>query len=236
MVNQDDPDVLEIWNLVFMQYVREKSRDGSTTTLEQLREKHIDTGMGLERLASILQNQTSNYKIDHFQNIMNEIYTLRQQQNNITYNTTTDNTTNNTTNNTTTTTTSTTTTSTTTTTTINNKNEDPILPYQDGVGDIEDPNGIDAAYRVVADHARTLVFAIGDQVQPSNIGRGYVLRRILRRGVLYGERTLKLNTSFFSQLVPIIVDTYHNAYPNLKINQQHIIETIEKEEGTVFQN
>ena len=215
MVNQDDPDVLEIWNLVFMQYVREKSRDGSTTTLEQLREKHIDTGMGLERLASILQNQTSNYKIDHFQNIMNKIYTLRQQQNNITYNTTTDNTTNN--------------------TTINNKNEDPILPYQDGVGDIEDPNGIDAAYRVVADHARTLVFAIGDQVQPSNIGRGYVLRRILRRGVLYGERTLKLNTSFFSQLVPIIVDTYHNAYPNLKINQQHIIETIEKEEGKVFQ-
>ena len=197
LVNQDDPDVLEIWNLVFMQYVREKSRDGTSTTLESLREKHIDTGMGLERLASILQEQTSNYKIDAFQTILDDIYELRCLRHEA-------------------------------------RTEDSTgvapLPYQDGVGPLDDPNGVDAAYRVVADHARTLVFAIGDQVQPSNAGRGYVLRRILRRGVLYGERTLGLGSAFFSKLVPVVVATYGDAYPELIREQERIVSLIQKEE------
>jgi alanyl-tRNA synthetase len=207
LVNQDDPDVLEIWNLVFMQYVREKANNAAakktlttttsrpTTTLETLRERHIDTGMGLERLTSILQEKRSNYEIDTFRSIMNEIYRLRCLQQH-----------------------------------PEDMSMIQIQPYQDGVGVTEDPHGIDAAYRVVADHARTLVFALSDRVVPGSIGRGYVLRRIFRRGVLYGERTLHLGDSFFSQLVPTIIAKYKDGYPELVQNEERIVQLLQIEE------
>ena len=165
-MNQDDPNVLEIWNLVFMQYV--KVRDTATKIatgkeegqrgyrLEALREQHIDTGMGLERLVSILQEESSNYQTDTFRTIMQKIYELRlkrrrdeEEKKKMGGDET--------------------------------KNVAVVQPYQDNVGLVEDPEGVDAAYRVVADHVRTLVFAIGDRVSPGSVGRGYVLRRILRR-------------------------------------------------------
>jgi alanine--tRNA ligase len=280
LVNQDDPDVLEIWNLVFMQYIREKSRDGKSTTLESLGEKHIDTGMGLERLASILQGEKSNYKIDAFQIILDKIYRMRcESSNRDASNATTEST------------------DTreekllkmlkdakrrykelskktlememeryaTPTDRVNGEaatlsmgaaaakaNEESILiqeeidtlrslrssmspvnilPYQDSVGSLEDPYGVDAAYRVVADHVRTLVFALGDRVQPGNVGRGYVLRRIFRRGVLYGQRTLGLNDSFFSELAPTVVKIYGDAYPELREEQTTIVTALKAEEA-----
>jgi len=172
-VNQDDPNVLEIWNLVFMQYVKvrdtakkiapEKEEGQRGYRLEALREQHIDTGMGLERLVSILQEESSNYQTDTFRTIMQKIYELRLKRR-------------------------------------RDEEEEKkmgrdggggggdemknvavVKPYQDNVGLVEDPEGVDAAYRVVADHVRTLVFAIGDRVSPGSVGRGYVLRRILRR-------------------------------------------------------
>jgi alanyl-tRNA synthetase len=152
-VNLDDPDVLEIWNLVFMQYNREADR-----SLRPLPNKHIDTGMGLERLVSVLQDKRSNYDTDVFAGIFAKIQELTGAR-----------------------------------------------PYSGLVG-AADVEGIDTAYRVVADHVRTLTFAISDGGYPSNEGRGYVLRRILRRGARFVRR--KFNTpigSFFSSLVDTVI-------------------------------
>ena len=155
--------------------------------------------MGLERLSSILQDKPSNYKIDVFQRLMDVIYALRLDG------------------------------AATATAKVasddsggggdgnssSSSSSSNIERYGDGVGTVEDPDGIDEAYRVVADHARTLVFAIADKVIPGSAGRGYVLRRILRRGVLYGEHKLGLGPNFFSQMVPHVVDTFREAYPEL---------------------
>jgi alanyl-tRNA synthetase len=153
LVNLDDPDVLEIWNLVFMQYNREPDR-----SLRLLPNKHIDTGMGLERVVSVLQNKRSNYDTDAFTGIFAKIQELTGAR-----------------------------------------------PYEGRVG-AADVDGIDTAYRVVGDHVRTLTFAISDGGVPSNEGRGYVLRRILRRGARYVRK--KFNTpigSFFSSLVDTVI-------------------------------
>jgi len=154
LVNQDDPDVLEIWNNVFIQFNREA--DG---TLKPLPSRHVDTGMGFERLVSIVQGKSSNYDTDVFLPIFSKIQEVTG-----------------------------------------------IREYQGKFGD-EDPDGIDTAYRVIADHARTLSFALSDGGFPNNVGRGYVLRRILRRGARYARKKLGVNIgSFFSSLVPVIVE------------------------------
>jgi alanyl-tRNA synthetase len=154
LVNLDDPMVLEIWNLVFIQYNREVN--GS---LRQLPARHVDTGMGLERVVSVLQNKSSNYDTDVFQGIFANIRRVTNG---------------------------------------------PV--YQGRVG-TDDVDGVDMAYRVVADHVRTLTFAISDGGVPSNEGRGYVLRRILRRGVRYARRRFNVQIGkFFSSLVDTVVD------------------------------
>jgi len=151
LVNQDDPEVIEIWNIVFMQFNREP--DGS---LRPLPSKNIDTGMGLERLASILQDKMSNYDTDAFMPLFERIQELTN-----------------------------------------------AVPYGGKLG-AEDVDGIDMAYRVIADHIRTLTFAIADGCTPSNEGQGYVLRRILRRGCRYARRRFNVELGNF---FPRIVDT-----------------------------
>jgi alanyl-tRNA synthetase len=154
LVNQDDPNVLEIWNNVFMQFNREN--DGS---LKLLPAQHVDTGMGFERLVSCLQDVPSNYDTDVFLPIFDSIHTITG-----------------------------------------------VRPYQGKFG-TEDADGIDTAYRVCADHVRTLAIALADGGVPNNVGRGYVLRRILRRGARYARKKLGVPIgSFFSSLMPVIVE------------------------------
>ena len=154
LVNQDDPDVLEIWNNVFIQFNRED--DGSLRTLPA---KHVDTGMGFERLVSVVQDKRSNYDTDVFTPIFQRIQELTD-----------------------------------------------VRPYGGKFG-AEDVDGIDTAYRVVADHVRTLTFSLSDGGVPNNVGRGYVLRRILRRGSRYARKKLGVNIgSFFSSLMPVVVE------------------------------
>ncbi len=176
-VNADGEDVIEIWNLVFIQYDRQA--DGS---LKPLPDKHIDTGMGLERIAGILKGVDSNYDTDLFTPIFGAIERITGARG-----------------------------------------------YRGKFGS-EDPDGIDTAYRVIADHVRTLTFALTDGAVPGNEGRGYVLRRILRRAVRFGRQTLGAKPGFFSKLVPVVVEHMSEAFPELKRDPQRIIDLIYEEE------
>jgi len=176
LVNADDPNVIEIWNLVFIQFNREV--DQSLTTLPA---KHVDTGMGFERVTSILQNVTSNYDTDIFQRIFEEIQKVTGAE-----------------------------------------------PYTGKVGE-EDEGHKDMAYRILADHIRTLTFAITDGASPGPTDRNYVLRRVLRRAVRYGK-TLGAQPGFFSQLVNVVVEVMGDAFPELKKDPERVIKIIAKEE------
>ena len=177
LVNQDVPDVIEIWNLVFMQFNRE-----SETVIKQLPEKHVDTGMGLERISSILQNKDSNYDTDLFVPIFDKIREICGCQ-----------------------------------------------PYTGKVG-AEDVDLRDMAYRVVADHIRTVTFAIVDGCVPSYDGRGYVLRRILRRAVRYGQEILNAPAGFFTKLVPQVISMMDGAFPGMAAKQEYVMGVIDDEE------
>ncbi|KAF8647172.1 hypothetical protein AX16_007002 [Volvariella volvacea WC 439] len=178
LVNKDDPDVLEIWNNVFIQFNRED--DGS---LRSLPAKHVDTGMGFERLVSVIQDKRSNYDTDVFIPIFERIQQLTG-----------------------------------------------VRPYQGKFG-AEDVDGIDTAYRVVADHVRTLTFALSDGGVPNNIGRGYVLRRILRRGARYARKKLGVPIgSFFSSLLPVVVETMGDVFPEITKKVDEIKEILDEEE------
>ncbi|OAX38373.1 hypothetical protein K503DRAFT_800484 [Rhizopogon vinicolor AM-OR11-026] len=178
LVDGDDPNVLEIWNNVFIQFNRED--DGS---LKSLPSKHVDTGMGFERLVSVLQDKLSNYDTDVFLPIFTRIQELTGAR-----------------------------------------------PYTGKFGN-DDVDGIDTAYRVIADHVRTLSFALSDGGVPNNVGRGYVLRRILRRGSRYVRKKLGAPIgSFFSSLMPVIVETMGDVFPELTKKQAEIKEILDEEE------
>ena len=173
MVNKDHPQVIEIWNLVFMQFNRKA--DGS---LEPLPAKVIDTGMGFERLCMALQGKTSNYDTDVFQPIIKVIAGMAGT----TYGT--------------------------------DKQQD-------------------IAMRVIADHIRTIAFAITDGQLPSNAKAGYVIRRILRRAVRYGYTFLDRKEAVMYKLLPVLIETMGDAYPEL-IAQKTLIEKVIKEEEESF--
>ncbi|CAN2389279.1 Catalyzes the attachment of alanine to tRNA(Ala) in a two-step reaction alanine is first activated by ATP to form Ala- AMP and then transferred to the acceptor end of tRNA(Ala). Also edits incorrectly charged tRNA(Ala) via its editing domain [Pristimantis euphronides] len=177
LVNMDDPNVLEIWNLVFIQYNRES--DG---TLKPLPKKSIDTGMGLERLVSVLQTKMSNYDTDLFVPYFDAI-----------------------------------------------QKGTGARPYAGKVG-AEDDDGIDMAYRVLADHARTITVALADGGRPDNTGRGYVLRRILRRAVRYAHEKLNASKGFFATLVDVVVQSLGHAFPELKKDPDMVKDIINEEE------
>lgn len=173
LVNQSDPQVVEIWNLVFMQYNRKADK-----SLDPLPAKVIDTGMGFERLCMAVQGKTSNYDTDVFQTIIKALGALA----NTTYG---------------------------------------------------DDTKKDIAMRVIADHVRTIAFSITDGELPSNAKAGYVIRRILRRAVRYGYTFLDQHKSFMYKLLPALIETMGDAYPEL-IQQQTLIEKVMKEEEESF--
>ena len=176
LVNEDDPNVIEIWNNVFIQYNRHA--DG----LDSLPAQHVDTGMGFERLASILQDKLSNYDTDVFMPIFAAIQRATGAP-----------------------------------------------PYTGLVGEA-DADTKDMAYRVVADHIRTLSFAITDGAVPDNMGRGYVLRRILRRAVWYGKTFLGAPPGFFHTLVPVVIEQLAYFFPELGKKQAHVMAVLKGEE------
>lgn len=159
---------LELWNLVFIQYNRDDSG-----VLHPLPKKHVDTGLGFERIVAVLQNKYSNYDTDLFTPILNTIADMTGHE------------------------------------------------Y------FGDERG--TPHRVLADHTRCLTFAIGDGVMPSNEGRGYVIRRILRRAVLYGKK-LGMDEPFIHRLVDIIVNLMGDAYPEIRTRQEFLTQIILSEE------
>lgn len=177
LVNMDDPNVIEIWNLVFIQFNRES--DGS---LRPLPNKHVDTGMGFERVASILQNKTSNYDTDVFKPIFESIQKVTG-----------------------------------------------CRSYSGLLGS-DDTDGVDMAYRVIGDHIRTLTIALTDGAIPDSEGRGYVLRRVLRRAVRYGREFLNAPPGFFAGLVDSVVSSMGEAFPELVEKRDHVVEVIAHEE------
>ncbi|MBA3963734.1 MAG: alanine--tRNA ligase [Chthoniobacterales bacterium] len=189
LVNAGDPRCIEIWNLVFIQF--NANPDG---TFSPLPARHVDTGMGFERVTSIIQGTKnftdfsrpiSNYETDIFRPIFDEIEKL------------------------------------------SGKKYGGTLP---GSQASSPPSAqIDIAFRVIADHIRTLSFAIADGIQPSNESRGYVLRRILRRAVRYG-RSLGFQEPFFHKLVPVLSLTMGDIFPELRAQQSKIVEKIKREE------
>ncbi len=163
----------EFWNLVFIQYNRNKNG-----ALEPLPTTHVDTGMGFERITSILQAVDSNYKTDLFVPLLSTISDITE------------------------------------------------TAYSD------DELGL--PHRVIADHIRCLTFAIGDGVMPSNEGRGYVIRRILRRAVLYGKK-LNMNEAFIYRLVDKVIELLGDVFPDILPGREFITRTIQTEEQRFHQ-
>lgn len=172
LVNMDDPRIMEIWNLVFIQFNRQS--DGS---LEKLPAQHVDTGMGFERICAVLQDKRSNYDTDLFAPLLSKIGELAG----VTY------------------------------------------------GNDEE---IDIAMRVIADHIRAVSFSIADGASPGNDGRGYVIRRILRRAIRYGWDKLDLKEPFFHKLVPTLAKQFEDVFPVLAQQEDYVKNVVHSEENS----
>ncbi len=191
LVNQGTAECIEIWNLVFIQF--NANPDGTFTPLPA---RHVDTGMGFERVCSVVQGtkgftefsnaKISNYDTDVFRPLFAEIEKL------------------------------------------SGKKYASTLPEAGSSGHTEQEK-IDIAFRVIADHARTLSFAVADGITPGNNDRNYVLRRILRRAVRYG-RTLGFHEPFFHKLTAVLVQTMGDVFPALRAKQEHIEQVLRGEE------
>ncbi len=182
LVNADAQDhVVEVWNLVFIQFNRSPGTPGSGGQLGKLTPlpaKHVDTGMGFERIVRVLQGKQSNYDTDVFTPLFTAIQEVTGAK-----------------------------------------------PYGRSMED-----HTDIAYRILADHIRCLTFALTDGAVPSNEGRGYVLRRILRRAVRHGRQTLGVSEPFFYKLVDSVVALMGDAFPELKKDPGHVKQLIHEEE------
>ncbi|MFM7556121.1 MAG: alanine--tRNA ligase, partial [Verrucomicrobiota bacterium] len=191
LVNGSDARCIEIWNNVFIQY--NANPDGTFTPLPA---QHVDTGMGFERVTSIIQGtrgltdfrnaKISNYETDIFRPIFDEIEQLSGRK----YTST--------------------------------------LPRAGSTGDTEQEK-VDVAFRVIADHIRTLSFAIADGIQPGNSDRNYVLRRILRRAVRYG-RALGFREPFFFKLVDVLARTMGDVFPEIRARKAQVQDVLRLEE------
>ena len=182
LVNKDDPAVMEIWNLVFIQYNAQP--DGS---LQPLKAQHVDTGMGFERICAVLQGKTSNYDTDLFKPILDRIAELTPR--------------------------------------------DDIRGYDDiGIEDEAEAERVRIALRVIGDHIRTIAFAIADGAAPGNTGRGYVIRRILRRAVRYGYETLGFREPFLVDLLDPLTDKMGATFPEIVQQREYIERVIRSEE------
>ncbi len=176
LVNAGVQEVIEIWNNVFIQ--NNRKADGS---LEALRSRHVDTGMGFERACAVIQGKNSNYETDVFRPLLSQLEEL------------------------------------------SGRAYHPALT---------DPNGV--AMRVIADHVRTLSFAIADGATPGNEGRGYVLRRILRRASRYA-RTIELRDPVIYKLVAVLADTMGDVFPEVREMRSSIERIIKAEEESFLQ-
>ncbi len=195
LVNGSDASCIEIWNNVFIQY--NATPEG---TFEPLPAKHVDTGMGFERVCSIIQGtknftdfqnaKISNYDTDVFRPIFDELTKMSGK----TY-----------------------------ASTLPKANE------QGHVVPVTEQEKIDVAFRVIADHLRTLSFAIADGIQPGNSDRNYTLRRILRRAVKYG-RTLEFKEPFFYKLVDVLAAQMGDVFPELRVKKEQIKSVLKIEE------
>jgi len=172
-VNAGCARYIELWNLVFIQYNRQA--DGRLVPLSA---KYVDTGAGLERVAAVLQNKSSNYDTDLFMPIIERTSRLTGHK------------------------------------------------YTSKLA-----NKTDNAFRVIADHIRALTFAITDGAAPSNEGRGYVIRRILRRASRFG-RELGMHEPFIYKLVPVVVECLGEGFPEIKARAEHVSTVIESEEAS----
>ncbi len=178
LVNADSPAVIEIWNLVFIQFNR--AADGA---LSPLPAKHVDTGMGFERITAVLQGVDSNYDTDVFTPIFDAIQKVTGAR-----------------------------------------------AYQPGGDEKALADPINVAYRVIADHIRTLTFAITDGAHCGNAGRDSVLRSILRRAVRFGRQTFGVEEPFFYKLVPAVVESMGDVFPEITKSVDAVMEELKEEE------
>ena len=187
LVNVDHPQVMELWNLVFIQY--NAQTDGS---LEPLDDQHVDTGMGFERMVAVLQGKESTYDTDLFAPLLQAM--------------------------------------------ADRSPREEIRGYDDlHIEDDDEHEQVRIALRVVADHIRAIAFAISDGVMPSNEGRGYVIRRILRRAVRYGYQTLELEEPFLHRLVDPLIEKMGGPFDGLAEQQEFIEQAIRSEEESFLE-
>ncbi|NND70767.1 MAG: alanine--tRNA ligase [Rhodothermales bacterium] len=186
LVNADDPRVMEIWNLVFIQY-----NALGDSGLEPLSAQHVDTGMGFERIVAVLQGKTSNYDTDLFMPLLQAI--------------------------------------------ADSSPNKLVTGYDSIETSAEERESLRIAMRVIADHVRTVGFAIADGAIPGNVGRGYVIRRILRRAVRFGYQRLGFRQPFMHELIDVLVTIMGHVFPNIVESRDYIVRVVRSEEESFLE-